>query len=52
VHLTRDDPAGFVVSANIKRRHLTAEQKRDLIAKLLERSPEKERPAGRRDGRR
>lgn len=35
------DPVGFVVSANIHRRHLTAEQKRDLIAKLLEAQPEK-----------
>jgi hypothetical protein len=31
----------FVVSANIHRRHLTAEQKRDLIAKLLKATPEK-----------
>jgi hypothetical protein len=34
------DPYAFVVSANITRRHLTAEQKRDLIAKLLKRQPE------------
>jgi DNA-binding Lrp family transcriptional regulator len=36
-----DDPAVFVVSANIHRRHLTAEQKRDVIAKLLKAAPEK-----------
>jgi DNA-binding Lrp family transcriptional regulator len=35
------DPAGFVVSRNIHRRHLTAEQKHDLIAKLLKAQPEK-----------
>jgi ParB-like chromosome segregation protein Spo0J len=30
-----DDPAAFVISANIRRRHLTNEQKRELIEKLL-----------------
>jgi ParB-like chromosome segregation protein Spo0J len=30
----------FVISKNIHRRHLTAEQKRDLIAKLLKATPE------------
>jgi len=35
------DPYAFVISANIHRRHLTAEQKRDLIAKLIETTPEK-----------
>jgi hypothetical protein len=35
------DPAGFVISRNIHRRHLTAEQKRNLIAKLLKAAPEK-----------
>jgi hypothetical protein len=35
------DPYAFVISANIHRRHLTAEQKRDLIAKLLKATPEK-----------
>jgi hypothetical protein len=35
------DPYTFVVSANIHRRHLTAEQNRDLIAELLKASPEK-----------
>jgi hypothetical protein len=39
--LPNDDPAGYVISANIRRRHLTAEQKRDLIAKLLKARPEK-----------
>jgi hypothetical protein len=36
-----DDPYAYVISANIQRRHLTAEQKRDLIAKLIEAQPEK-----------
>jgi DNA-binding transcriptional regulator YhcF (GntR family) len=35
------DPYEYVVSANIHRRHLTAEQKRELIAKLLKANPEK-----------
>jgi protein gp37 len=35
------DPFRYVISANINRRHLTAEQKRDLIAKLIEATPEK-----------
>jgi hypothetical protein len=34
------DPYAYVVSANIHRRHLTAEQKRDLIAALLKTRPE------------
>jgi len=36
-----DDPAALVISANIHRRHLSAEEKRDLIAKLIKARPEK-----------
>jgi hypothetical protein len=36
-----DDPYGVAISLNICRRHLTGEQKRDLIAKLLKAAPEK-----------
>src|SRR5262249_24820544 len=35
------DPYASVISANIHRRHLTAEQKRELIAKLIKATPEK-----------
>ena len=35
------DPYAYVISANIHRRHLTAEDKRDIIAKLLKAQPEK-----------
>ena len=35
------DPYAYVISANIHRRHLTAAQKRELIAKLLKATPEK-----------
>jgi hypothetical protein len=34
-------PEAYVVSANIHRRHLTAERKRDLIAKLIKSQPKK-----------
>src|SRR5262249_25639351 len=34
------DPYAFVISANLHRRHLTAEQKNELIAKLLKARPE------------
>jgi len=34
------NPYDFVISANLHRRHLTAEQKRDLIAKMLKAKPE------------
>jgi hypothetical protein len=36
-----NDPYALAISLNIQRRHLTAEQKRDLIAKLLKGTPEK-----------
>lgn len=35
------DPWKFVVSANIRRRHLTGEQKRELVAKLLIEQPQR-----------
>jgi transposase len=35
------DPYAYVISADIHRRHLTAEQKRELIAKLIEADPSK-----------
>jgi hypothetical protein len=35
------DPIAFVISKNIHRRHLTVEQKRDLVARLLKAAPEK-----------
>jgi ParB-like chromosome segregation protein Spo0J len=40
-HYTGDDPVAYVIGANIHRRHLTAAQKRDLIAELLKLDPEK-----------
>jgi hypothetical protein len=38
---TGNTPAAYVISANIRRRHLTAEQRHDLIAKLVKAQPEK-----------
>ena len=35
------DPYRFVLSANLHRRHLTAEAKRELVAKLIKATPEK-----------
>jgi hypothetical protein len=35
------DPYAYVISANIHRRHPTAEQKRELIAKLIKQTPGK-----------
>jgi hypothetical protein len=35
-----DEVAALIISLNVRRRHVTAEQKRDLIAKLLKRQPE------------
>ena len=35
-----DDPYTFVLSANVNRRHLTAEQKHGLIAKILKHQPD------------
>jgi hypothetical protein len=39
--LETGDPYAFVISANIQRRHLTSEQKRELIDKLLKAQPER-----------
>jgi ParB-like chromosome segregation protein Spo0J len=35
------DPRAYVISKNLHRRHLTAEQKREVIAKLIKAQPEK-----------
>jgi hypothetical protein len=35
-----DDPYHYVVSTNVHRRHLTAEQKREIIARVLKAKPE------------
>lgn len=36
-----EDPIGFVLSANVMRRHLSAAQRREVIAKVLELAPER-----------
>jgi hypothetical protein len=43
IHLehVHDDPYAIALSLNVHRRHLTPEQKRDLIAKVLAADPEK-----------
>ena len=40
-HRVGFDPYAYVISGNITRRHLSAEDKRDLIAKVLKATPEK-----------
>jgi ParB-like chromosome segregation protein Spo0J len=40
-HFTGDDPTAFVISANLHRRHLTAEDKRKVIADLIKADPTK-----------
>jgi ParB-like nuclease domain len=40
-HHSTGEALAFIISRNIHRRHLTAEQKRDLIAKLIEVAPKK-----------
>ena len=36
-----DDPATYVISANIRRRHLNTEQRAEFLAKIIARTPEK-----------
>ena len=40
-HLSTRDPYAFVLSVNAHRRHLTTEQKRDLIAAVMKAPPDK-----------
>jgi hypothetical protein len=40
LHRSRLDPFAYVISKNIQRRHLTADQRRELIAKVLKAKPE------------
>jgi hypothetical protein len=35
-----EDPTAYIIAKNIRRRHLSTEQKRDLIAKVLKATPE------------
>src|SRR6266481_9664372 len=45
------DARAYVVSANIKRRHLSANQKRDLLVKIVAAQPEKsDRQIGKQTG--
>jgi len=39
--IEKTDPFEYVLSANLHRRHLTAEQKREIVAKVLKAQPEK-----------
>ena len=41
IELSGGDPEAYVFSTNMKRRHLSAEDKRDVIAKMLKATPEK-----------
>jgi hypothetical protein len=41
VHVVASDPVKYIVSANIHRRNITTETKRDLIAALLKENPER-----------
>jgi ParB-like chromosome segregation protein Spo0J len=48
-----DRVRAYIISKNIHRRHLTAEQRRDLVAKLIKAQPEKsDRAIGSGEGRR
>jgi hypothetical protein len=40
-HVETTDPVGFIVARNIHRRHLTPEQRQDMLAKLIAMQPEK-----------
>ena len=35
------DPVAYIISVNVRRRHLTAEKKRELVAELLKAKPER-----------
>ena len=41
VHVISGDPAEYIMSVNVHRRHMTSEQKREVIAKMLKAHPEK-----------
>ena len=38
---TKDDIVAYVISINVRRRHLTGEQKRSLVAELLKTNPDR-----------